>query len=75
VDDASQVGPLLDQLTGELASFTADGAYDQESVYADVAARHLGISTHWRRRNLIGPGKAVRARHPRRAQGRPLFLP
>ena len=35
-----QVGPLLDQVTGSLASFTADGAYDQDGVYADVAERH-----------------------------------
>src|SRR3981081_1443731 len=40
VDDAAQVGPLLDQLTGSLASVTADGAYDQDGVYADVAERH-----------------------------------
>ena len=40
VDDASQVGPLLDQVAGAVASLTADGAYDQESVYADVAQRH-----------------------------------
>ena len=40
VDDASQVGPLLDQVAGPIASFTADGAYDQDGVYADVAARH-----------------------------------
>src|SRR3954471_9619766 len=33
-DDASQVGPLLDQVADPVASFTADGAYDQESVYA-----------------------------------------
>src|SRR3954449_4501000 len=39
-DDASQVGPLLDQVEDPVASFTADGAYDQESVYADVAERH-----------------------------------
>ncbi len=38
VDDASQVGPLLDQ-AGPLASFTADGAYDQDGVYGKVA-RH-----------------------------------
>ena len=38
VDDASEVGPLLEQLEGQLASFTADGAYDQESVYDAVAA-------------------------------------
>src|SRR3954454_8729999 len=39
-DDASQVGPLLDHVADPVASVTADGAYDQESVYADVAERH-----------------------------------
>jgi Transposase DDE domain len=28
VDDASQAGPLLDQVAGPVASFIADGAYD-----------------------------------------------
>ncbi len=40
VDDGAQVGPLLDQLDGQIASFTGDGAYDQEGVYAGVAERH-----------------------------------
>ncbi len=40
VVDASQVGPLLDQVTVPVASLTADGAYDQDGVYAAVAARH-----------------------------------
>ena len=40
VDDGSQVGPLLDQIGGPIASFTADGAYDQDGVYSAVAARH-----------------------------------
>jgi hypothetical protein len=40
VDDAVQIGPLLDQVTGSLASVTADGAYDQDGVYAAVAERH-----------------------------------
>jgi len=40
VDDGSQVGPLLDQVEGPLASFTGDGAYDQDGVAASVAARH-----------------------------------
>jgi Transposase DDE domain len=40
VDDGSQVGPLLDQVAGPLASFTGDGAYDRDDVYRDVAARH-----------------------------------
>ena len=39
VDDASQVGPLLDQVEGPVASFTADGAYDQDSVYPAVTNR------------------------------------
>jgi Transposase DDE domain len=39
VDDASQVGPLLDQIEGPLASFTGDGAYDQDGVYRAVMGR------------------------------------
>jgi hypothetical protein len=39
VDDAAAVGPLLEQLEGPLASFTADGAYDQDSVYDAVTRR------------------------------------
>jgi hypothetical protein len=39
VDDASQVGPLLDQVAGPVASFTGDGAYDQDSVYRAVIDR------------------------------------
>ncbi len=38
--DASQVGSLLDQVAGPVASFTADGAYDQDRVYDEVAAHH-----------------------------------
>ncbi len=40
VDDGAQVEPLLDQITGSLASFTGDGAYDQAGVYDAVAERH-----------------------------------
>ena len=39
-DDGSQVGPLLDQVDGPVASFTGDVAYDRDDVYAEVAARH-----------------------------------
>jgi Transposase DDE domain len=39
-DDGSQVGPLLDQVDGPVASFTGDGAFDRDDVYAAVAARH-----------------------------------
>jgi hypothetical protein len=40
VDDGAEVGPLLDQVAGPVTSFTGDGAYDQEGVYASVAERH-----------------------------------
>jgi len=40
VDDGAEVGPLLDQVAGPVASFTADGAYDQESVSNAVVERH-----------------------------------
>ncbi len=38
VDDASQISSLLDQ-AGPLVSFTADGVYDQDGVYGEVARR------------------------------------
>ncbi len=40
VDDGAEVGPLLDQVAGPVASFTADGGYDQNSTYDDVLRRH-----------------------------------
>src|SRR3954452_9333049 len=39
-DDGSQVGPLLGQIDGSVASVTGDGAYDRDDVYAELAARH-----------------------------------
>src|SRR3954467_5631187 len=44
VDDGSEVGPLLDQVAASVASFTGDGAYDQESVSTAVAKRHPGAA-------------------------------
>ena len=40
VDDAARTGALLDQVSDPIASFTADGAYDQDRVYEAVAERH-----------------------------------
>ena len=39
VNNGAQVGSLLDQVAGTLASFTGDGAYDREDVYRAVAER------------------------------------
>jgi hypothetical protein len=40
VDDAARTGALLDQVSDPIASFTADGAYDQDRVYDVVTERH-----------------------------------
>ena len=40
LDDGTQADPLLDQIDGTIGSFTGDGAYDQEGVYASVTKRH-----------------------------------
>jgi len=37
--DASQIGLLLSQISGPIASVTADGAYDGDSVYRTIAER------------------------------------
>jgi hypothetical protein len=37
VDDAAELGPLLDQVDEPLAAVVADGAYDQDRVYDGVA--------------------------------------
>ena len=40
VDDGAEVSALLDQVPGSVASFTGDGAYDQQGVSSAVAERH-----------------------------------
>ena len=40
VGDGAEVGPLLDQITGAVSSFIADGGYDQDRVYDSIAKRH-----------------------------------
>ncbi len=44
VDDGAQIGALLDQVPAPVASFTGDGAYDQEDVCATIADRHPGAA-------------------------------
>ena len=41
VGDVSEMPALLDQISAEVASMTADRAYDGEVVYDAVAKRHL----------------------------------
>ncbi|HET6239729.1 MAG TPA: transposase [Acetobacteraceae bacterium] len=40
VGDVFEMPVLLDQIDAEVASMTADGAYDGEAVYDAVAERH-----------------------------------
>ena len=43
-DDGSRTDPLLDRVDGPVASFTGDGAFDRDDVYAEVEARHPGAA-------------------------------
>ena len=40
VGDIFEMSRLLDQIEAEVASVTADGAYDGETVYNAIAERH-----------------------------------
>jgi hypothetical protein len=60
VDDGALVGPLLDQVTGPVASFTGDGPYDRKDVYGAVMERHPDALGSCRRARAL-----CRARRPR----------
>ena len=62
VDDAIQVGPLLDQVADPVASLTGDGAFDRSSVYADVHERHpeAAVIVPPRRDAALGEAAATR---------------
>jgi Transposase DDE domain len=59
-DDGSQVGPLLDQVDGPIASFTGDGAFDRDDVYSEVAARHPDAAVIVPPRSSAVPSKAAK---------------
>jgi DDE family transposase len=65
-DDASQVGLLLDQADGSIGSFTGDGAYDQDAVYDEVAARHPDIPIIVPPRSSAVPSRAVETKPTQR---------
>ena len=44
VGDISEFPELLDQIEADVASLTADGAYDCEAVYNSVAERHSEVA-------------------------------
>jgi hypothetical protein len=60
-DDASQVDPLLDQVSGSTDAFYGDGAYDQRKVYETLQKRGTKAiipprrnAKIWRHGNLSG---------------------
>ncbi len=59
VDDGSEVGPLLDQVAGPVASFTGDGAYDQQGVSTAVAERHPAAAVIVPPRSTAVPGETA----------------
>ncbi len=59
VDDGSQVGPLLEQIAGPVASFTGDGAYDRDDVYREVCQRHPDAAVIVPPRSSAVPGAAA----------------
>jgi hypothetical protein len=66
VDDGAQANPLLDQVTGPVASVTCDGAYDQEGVYAGLAERHPEAAVVVPPRSTAVPSETVETAPTRR---------
>ena len=52
---------MLDRVDGSVASFTGDGAFDRDDVYAAVAARHPGAAVVVPPRSSAVPSEAAEA--------------
>jgi transposase len=57
--DASLVGPLLDQISGPIASVTADSAYDGDPVYRTIAERDPAAAVIIPPRSTAGPSNTA----------------
>ena len=55
------MAPLLDQVEGTLASFTGDGACDQDGVSAGVAQHHPDAAVIMPPRTTAGPSATTEA--------------
>src|SRR4051794_20176319 len=69
-DDGSQVGPLLERIDGAVASFTGDGAYDRDEVYAEVRSAIPLRPWSCRRARMWCRATPLR---PRRRSGTPIY--
>ncbi len=61
IDEAFQVGPLLDQVGTSAAPFAADGAYDQDSVSTAAATRRPAAAIVVPPRSTAAPGQTAEA--------------
>ena len=59
VGDVSVLSELLDQIDADVASLTADGAYDGEAAYNAVVERHPATTVVIPRRATAVPSKAT----------------
>ena len=66
--DASQVGPLLDQIASPIASVTADGAYDGDPVYRVIAEREPAAAVIIRPRSTAVPSNTAETAPTQRDQ-------
>src|SRR3982750_1122940 len=65
---APKPGPLLDQVDGPIASFTGDGAHDQDGVSASVAERHPAAAVIVPPRSSAVPSKTAETAPTQRDQ-------
>lgn len=65
VGDVSVLSELLDQIDADVASLTADGAYDGEAAYNAVVERHPATTVVIPRRATAVPSKATTTQRDR----------
>ena len=68
VDDASQVGPLLDRIAEPVELFLGDGGYDRTGVYTALGERHPDAT-------VVVPLERCRAQRHRRHRAHPARRP
>ena len=69
VGDVTELPELLDQIDADVASLTADGAYDGEAVYDAVAKRHSEASVIIPPRTTATPSQTTTTQRDRHIEG------
>jgi IS5 family transposase len=71
VGDISELPELLDQIEADVASLTADGAYDGDAVYHAMAERYPDASIIIPPRSTAVPSRTAMTQRDRKRPGRP----